>query len=31
MLRNGRMLRLSEGAAPQRVALLADALEGGTP
>jgi len=28
MLRNGRVLRLSEGVAPRRVALLADALEG---
>jgi transposase len=28
MLRNGRVLRLPEGVAPQRVALLADALEG---
>ena len=31
MLRNGRMLRLPEGVAPRRVALLADALEGGAP
>jgi len=31
MLRNGRMLRLPEGVAPRRAALLADALEGGTP
>jgi transposase len=28
MLRNGRVLRLSEGVAPGRAALLADALEG---
>jgi|SRR5216684_4534865 len=28
MLRNGRVLRLPEGVAPRRVALLADALEG---
>jgi transposase len=28
VLRNGRVLRLSEGAAPGRVARLADALEG---
>ena len=28
MLRNGRVLRLSEGVAPARAALLADALEG---
>ena len=31
MLRNGRVLRLPEGVAPRRVALLADALEGGAP
>jgi transposase len=31
MLCNGRVLRLPEGAAPRRVALLADALEGCTP
>src|SRR3979490_1221441 len=29
VLRNGRLLRLSEGVAPERVAQLADALEGG--
>jgi transposase len=29
MLRNGRVLRLSERMAPARAALLADALEGG--
>ena len=28
MLRNGRVLRLPEGVAPRRVALLADAVEG---
>ena len=28
MLRNGRVLRLPEGLAPRRVALLADALDG---
>jgi hypothetical protein len=28
VLRNGRVLRLSERAAPARAALLADALEG---
>jgi transposase len=28
MLRNGRVLRVSQGVAPRRVALLADALEG---
>jgi hypothetical protein len=28
MLRNGRVLRLSERMAPARAALLADALEG---
>jgi transposase len=28
MLRNGRVLRVSEGVAPRRVVLLADALEG---
>ena len=29
VLRNGRILRLSEGTTPSRLALLADALEGG--
>ena len=31
ILRNGRVLRLAEGAAPGRAALLADALEGARP
>jgi transposase len=31
VLRNGRILRLSEGTTPSRLALLADALEGGRP